>query len=465
MPRPPERLNLETTKRRRVDYPIFVIVATMLGIALVYLVILAIADSGIAAALPLLVGTLGAGALALFGWHRDREAAVSAAQQERRAHLHNRRLRRQLMQMHRAQDSLGDPDDVPAMILQIAITLLEAEKGMLLVPGEGGKLEMISALGFGESAEATHEMVEQAARQVLEEQRALRLSPPARRRGGQDMDIHSLVAVPVFVQEGLGGVVVCANRPGGFAEYDDDVLLALGDQAGAVLENNRLQEEMRDSYLAVVRLLSETIRVKDPALGSHGDEVSDYVVAVGRRLGLDSERRERLRFGSLLHDVGKIAISEQILLKPGPLSAEEEHIVQLHPRIGSRLVSEVSSLEPLSEAILHHHERFDGTGYPDGLGGEDIPLEARIISVADAFSAMTADRPYRKAMSVDEACAELDRCAGSDFDPNIASVFVEEVHRQPPRRFRRPLAAALSDGGELAEARARKGTPLGRNVA
>jgi len=368
MPRPPERLNLETTKRRRVDYPIFVIVATMLGIALVYLVILAIADSGIAAALPLLVGTLGAGALALFGWHRDREAAVSAAQQERRAHLHNRRLRRQLMQMHRAQDSLGDPADVPAMILQIAITLLEAEKGMLLVPGEGGKLEMISALGFGESAEATHEMVEQAARQVLEEQRALRLSPPARRRGGQDMDIHSLVAVPVFVQEGLGGVVVCANRPGGFAEYDDDVLLALGDQAGAVLENNRLQEEMRDSYLAVVRLLAETIRVKDPALGSHGDEVSDYVVAVGRRLGLDSERRERLRFGSLLHDVGKIAISEQILLKPGPLSAEEEHIVQLHPRIGSRLVSEVSSLEPLSEAILHHHERFDGTGYPRRAG-------------------------------------------------------------------------------------------------
>lgn len=472
------RHTLRSVGRGQMDQPIFFAVMTILSLTFLYLVVLALSNADIAAALPVVVATLGAGVLALYGWNRDRVAAAEAMDQERRAHLHNRRLRRQLVELHRAREALADPSDVPAMVVQIAMSLLEAEKGFLLVPdpdaepsapGAPPPMKVLSALGFSEEGSAAAIASELAA-QAMDADHALRqelsvAAPNGERGNGDGERVRNLVAVPTYIFDDLRGVVVCANREGGFASFDDDVLLALGDQAGAVLENGRMQSQMRDSYIAVVRMLAETIKVKDPSLRNHSDEVSDFVLTVANRLRLPGEQRERLRFGSLLHDVGKIAISEQILLKPGPLSAEEEHIVQLHPRIGSRLVSEVSSLEPLSEAILHHHERFDGTGYPDGLGGEDIPLEARIISVADAFSAMTADRPYRKAMSVDEACAELDRCAGSDFDPNIVSVFVEEVHRQPPRRFRRPLAAAFSDGGELAEARARKGTPLGRNVA
>ena len=174
------------------------------------------------------------------------------------------------------------------------------------------------------------------------------------------------------------------------------MLLALGDHAGAVLHNERLRGELRSSYVATVSMLADAIAAKDPFVGGHSEEVSAYVSAVAERLGVDQRRREELLFGSLLHDLGKIGISERILLKPAGLTPEERAIIELHPRIGYRLVSRIPALEPIALAVLHHHERWDGGGYPGRLKGEQIPLEARIIGVADAFSAMTADRPYCK---------------------------------------------------------------------
>ena len=120
-------------------------------------------------------------------------------------------------------------------------------------------------------------------------------------------------------------------------------------------------------------------------------------------------------------------------------------MIELHPRIGHRLVERVEALQPIADAILHHHERWDGAGYPEGLAGEEIPLEARIICVADSFSAMTADRPYRRRMSLDDACAELERCAGSQFDPQVVEAFVDEVRKSPPSGGEHPLEAALAD--------------------
>ena len=136
-------------------------------------------------------------------------------------------------------------------------------------------------------------------------------------------------------------------------------------------------------------------------------------------------RREVLVFGSLLHDIGKIGISERILLKPAALTPEERAVVELYPRIGYRLVQRVPALRPIAPAVLHHHEQFDGGGYPSGLRGQQVPLEARIICVADAFSAMVLERTYRAPVSPEEACAELERCARTQFDPRIVRVFVE----------------------------------------
>jgi len=451
------RHSLRSVGRGQMDQPIFFAVMTILALTFLYLVVLALSNADIAAALPVVVATLGAGVLALYGWNRDRVAAAEAIGQERRAHLHNRRLRRQLVELHRASDALADPSDVPAMVVQIAMSLLEAEKGFLLVPddrdGEQGAssgappMKVLSALGFSEEGSAAA-IARELAGQAMDADHAVRQDLPVPLPGGERSDgerVRNLVAIPAYIFDDLRGVVVCANREGGFGSYDDDVLLALGDQAGAVLENGRMQSQMRDSYVAVVRMLAETIKVKDPSLRNHSDEVSDFVLTVANRLRLPGEQRERLRFGSLLHDVGKIAISEQILLKPGPLTEEERRIVELHPLIGSRLVREVPSLQPLADVILHHHERWDGGGYPGGISSESIPLESRIIAVADSFSAMTAARPYRPAMSVADACVELERCSGSMFDPRIVEVFVEAVRRTPPHPAAQAVQTAMDD--------------------
>ena len=190
---------------------------------------------------------------------------------------------------------------------------------------------------------------------------------------------------------------MCANRPGGFEELDDDVLLALGDHAGAVLENHRLQGQARASYLAIVRMLADAIEAKDPFVRAHSDEVSACIEAVARKLELDPGRSESLVFASLLRDVGKVGISDRVLLKPGPLNADERRIVELHPLIGSRIVERVPGLAHLAPAIRHHHEHWDGSGYPGKLSGEEIPLEARVLAVADTYSALTSTRPYRRA--------------------------------------------------------------------
>jgi diguanylate cyclase (GGDEF)-like protein len=238
-------------------------------------------------------------------------------------------------------------------------------------------------------------------------------------------------------------VIVCANREGGFEELDDDVLLALGDHAGAVLENHRLHGQVRASYLAIVRMLADAIEAKDPFVRAQSDEVSACVEAVARRLELDPKRSESLVFAGLLRDVGKLGISDRVLLKPGPLNADERRIVQLHPLIGSRIIERVPGIGALAPIIRHHHERWDGTGYPGGLSGDDIPLEARVIAIADTYSALTSTRPYRSAVSPELACAEIERCAGTQFDPEIAHLFVIEMRRRGPEE---------ADKGTLAEA-------------
>jgi diguanylate cyclase (GGDEF)-like protein len=263
------------------------------------------------------------------------------------------------------------------------------------------------------------------------------------RRTPADEEIENLLAIPIYIADKFSGVVVLANKEGGFDDYDDDVLLALGDHAGAVLHTARLQDELRTSYVGTVRVLADAIEAKDRFLRGHVEQVSDYVAAIAERLGLEPKRREELVYSSLLHDIGKIAISERILMKPAELSAEERSVIQLHPRIGYRLVQQVPALKETELAILHHHERWDGDGYPAGLRGREIPIEARIIAVADAFSAMTADRPYRARMTLEDACAELERCAGTQFDPEVVRLFVEAVRRDPPR---------ATDGDALHEA-------------
>jgi HD-GYP domain-containing protein (c-di-GMP phosphodiesterase class II) len=360
----------------------------------------------------------------------------------------NRKLRHELSELHRQGGVLGSGAGVEELVLRMSMELTDASKGLLFERSSGGDgLDVVSHAGFEDPDPHDSWLVRRFANEVIERDEIVRedlSGRDAEANGNGSDDIQNLIAVPVYISDEFSGVVVCANSDS-YGTHDDDVLIALGDHAGAVLENTRLQTDLRDAYISTVDMLAEAIRAKDPHLGGHSREVSEYVHRVAQGLGLDPQRREQLIFASLLHDIGKIGISERILLKPASLTDEEFTVIKLHPRIGSRLVEQVSALAPLAPAILLHHERWDGTGYPSGLKGEEIPLEARVIGVADAFSAMTSDRPYRGRMSLDEACTELERCAGTQFDPEVVRRFVEEVRADPPDGGFDPVAEALDD--------------------
>jgi diguanylate cyclase (GGDEF)-like protein len=385
---------------------------------------------------------------------RERRLAEQLEQARKTEHEWNRELRREIAKLNRDRGPLGRSDDIRELVLAIAMRLVDARKGLMLSRKDGdrdGNLDLVASHGFSNDPAASH-VAQQFADRVLERDEMVRSDTPERdasRDGaGADYEIDNLVAIPIYIADDFHGVVVCANRPGGFEECDDEVLLALGDHAGAVLENGRLHGELRDSYLTTVQMLADAVEAKDPFLRIHSDEVCSYVEAVLEELEVDRRRREEMVFASLLHDVGKIGISERILLKPGRLTAEERSVIELHPQIGYRLIEKVPALQAMAAGILHHHERWDGNGYPSGLRGEEIPLEARVICVADCFSAMTSNRPYRNGMTIEEACAELERCAGTQFDPRVVRLFVEAVRKRDGSDDREPsrmLADAFDD--------------------
>jgi diguanylate cyclase (GGDEF)-like protein len=334
-------------------------------------------------------------------------------------------LRDRVEDLHRAEGGEGGLDQVRAVVLATALDLTESPRGLLLTrrPADvAGHLDVVAASGLTDDAPGAA-LAERFAREPIEAGTVLR---EVGERG-----IGEFVAIPIHLRDRFHGVLVCANRRNGFGDHEDDVLLALGDHVGAVLQAERVNAELRESYAGAIRMLSEAVDAKDPLLHGHSAEVARYADAIGRRLEIEPDERRLLSVASLLHDVGTVAVSERVLLKPGPLNAHEREVVQLHPRIGAQVVSQVPALRPVASTILHHHERYDGTGYPSGLKGEDIPVPARLVAVADAFSAMIHERPHRAAHSVVEACAVLERGAGSQFDPEMVRLLVEEVRGDP----------------------------------
>ena len=201
-------------------------------------------------------------------------------------------------------------------------------------------------------------------------------------------------------------------------------------QAAVAIENARLYEELQQSFVQTIAALAAAVDAKDPYTGGHSQRTTELAAAIAQELGLSDEEIELIRYASLLHDVGKIGISERILLKPGPLNAEEWEVVRRHPALGANIVQRAASLYEMVPIILHHHEHYDGQGYPDGLRGEDIPLKARILSVADAYEAMTSDRAYRPAMTVERALATLQQGADQQWDGKVVGVLHRIIRGQ-----------------------------------
>jgi response regulator RpfG family c-di-GMP phosphodiesterase len=187
---------------------------------------------------------------------------------------------------------------------------------------------------------------------------------------------------------------------------------------------------VKKSHMDSVMVLAGAIDAKDPYTRGHSDRVRRMSVRIGMKLGLDEKRLENLVFGALLHDIGKIGIKDEVLQKQGNLNSTEYQYIQEHPLIGVKIVEGIDFFKDKIPMIRNHHEHFDGTGYPDGLVGEAIPLEARTVAVPDAFDAMTTSRPHHEAMPYEEALAEMERGKGKQFDPKILEIFLDEkIHK------------------------------------
>lgn len=184
-------------------------------------------------------------------------------------------------------------------------------------------------------------------------------------------------------------------------------------------------EELERAYLDTIGILRQTVEAKDPYTRGHSDRVSEYSVLIGKKLGLDEKTLHILKIGGLFHDIGKIGIPDSILLKESKLSDEEYSQIKNHPMIGVHMLGDAAIFTDILPIVKHHHERYDGRGYPSQLVGDDIPYVARIAAVADTFDAMTSKRSYRDSLPIDVVRAEIERCSGTQFDPNIAKIFLD----------------------------------------
>ena len=256
----------------------------------------------------------------------------------------------------------------------------------------------------------------------------------------------SVMLVPLRHRGRLLGEVVCVAtpewRPFGAAERD--LARGLGEQAALAMANAGLYDQIRHLHLGNLRALSSALNAKDYYTLGHAGRVAAYMTLLGRELGWPEERLTQVQDVAYLHDIGKIGVSDRVLHKAGPLNAEEWDLIRQHPTISAEIVAPLFE-QSLVTGIRHHHERFDGTGYPDGLQGQDIAPIARAMCVVDSYDAMSSQRPYRSALSYAECRAELRRCCGTQFDPTMVSAFLRALERlENGRRRALDLATAAA---------------------
>lgn len=264
-----------------------------------------------------------------------------------------------------------------------------------------------------------------------------RLAEQTSRQSGQARivagpDAEALGSTQVLVQpigsdRGVAGIIACGNKRGedfAISTYDMHLIEAATGYISAMLENAHLYREQQRLFLGTLRSLTAAIDAKDNYTWGHSERVALLAAALARAAGMSPDQTERVHVCGLVHDVGKIGVPEAVLCKPTALTSEEFALIRQHPEIGYRILKDIPMLADVLPGVLHHHERWDGTGYPRGLRGEEIPLIARIICLADTFDAMSSTRAYRSAISRRRVLAEIERCAGSQFDPALAPLFV-----------------------------------------
>ncbi|NOY53764.1 MAG: HD domain-containing protein [Deltaproteobacteria bacterium] len=360
--------------------------------------------------------------------------------------------------------SNGSFDDVTRSGLYLILGTLSAVRGAVFrYSTEEGGLRLLAAKGVEESVFPLLPLSKEEERSFLTVPHVVMLNPPPVelngffvRHGERCLELQAALLVPLRVGEELVGILTLGERFGG-GEYtgeDLQVLAMMAQQLSVTLHNQRLfsllqkkaeenrvlYENLRKIYHDTIRAFAAAIDAKDEYTRGHSARVAAYAVALGEELGLPPKVIEGLRLAGLLHDIGKITVDSSIIRKKTCLSAEEMVEMHRHPAVGYEILSKIQfPWGDLSSLARHHHEKIDGKGYPDGLRGKDIDLDVRIITLADAFDAMTTDRPYRKQIGLAEALCEVKRCMGSQFDADVARVLFRVLEKEligsadPPR--------------------------------
>jgi len=322
-------------------------------------------------------------------------------------------------------------DEVLDRAVELAARLLGKPRSSVWLQDRAGEGLVVRALfGYGWNDVAALRAVtlsDERARELLDAQEPFQLDAAAFPvEGSTDLTKGTIAVAPLRLEEDrLGCIVVREGREGDpFDERSIRLLAGVAHQVKLAVANASSFESLEKTFLSTVEALANALEANDEYTSSHARWITDMALTVGRELGLDAKALKRLELGALFHDIGKIGVPEAILSKPGPLDAEEWKVVRLHPELGAGILAPIERLEQVCEIVRHCHEHWDGSGYPNGLAGEEIPIESRVVLVCDAFHAMTTDRPYRKRLSVKEARRRLREAAGTQFDPQVVEVFL-----------------------------------------
>ena len=246
---------------------------------------------------------------------------------------------------------------------------------------------------------------------------------------GSLVEGSTYMMLPLVRKDGCWGIFHAERTPEdgdfGFSLVDLEVFRVLAAQISVALENADLYFQMRESYRNTIEALANAIEAKDSYTSGHSSAVTRYAVPVARQLDISENDLQVIEFAAILHDIGKIAVPERVLNKPGKLTREEFEDIKRHPSAGAEIIRSIGFLNEAVPYVKHHHERWDGKGYPDGLAGDEIPLGAQVISIVDTFDAMTSTRSYRKALPEQEAVQEIQRCSGRQFNPKVVEAFLK----------------------------------------
>ena len=346
-----------------------------------------------------------------------------------------------LSQLGQILNSSLDQTEIRRRAMEAATQLMKAEAGSLLLVDER-KRQLYFEVALGDREEDIKMIPlnfgEGIAGWVAQSGKPLIVNSPKKDpRFFKGVDertefkTQNIICVPVKVKEKVIGVLEAINKQkrGGFNKQDLSLLISLADQVAIALDNSRLYQELEEMFFQTTDSLADAIEKRDPYTGGHTQRVTQYSLAIAKYLQLKPLERKWLRITSVLHDIGKVGIEDQILRKPERLSPGEFEMIKRHCIIGVEIIEHVRQLRESIPGVKYHHEQLDGKGYPSGLKGEEIPILAKIVAVADTFDAMTTDRPYRKAMEKEAAVKELKRCSGTQLDEKVVEAFIQAYQK------------------------------------